>query len=119
MNLVQNSINVWQKTLNYRTFSNIRLGDGHIGRHLEYLKMINGDRSTLPQFVLNALSDWQPMKLDQTRHEEIPYVSPCVETGSGIVPSLENSIPVTITTRGAYTRVSEPVPAVEMPRVCQ
>ena len=43
--LGQINFDLWQKTWE---FSNIRLGHSHLGRQLEYLKLLKGDNSTPP-----------------------------------------------------------------------
>ena len=50
--LGQYNFDLWQKTLKYREFSKIKFGYTHLGRHLEYLKLLKGDRSTPPQISL-------------------------------------------------------------------
>ena len=48
----QNNFDLWQKTLKQWEFSNIRLGYSHLGRHIEYLKLLKGDNYTPPQISL-------------------------------------------------------------------
>ncbi len=50
--LGQNNFDLWQKTLKQLEFSYIHHGHSHIGRHLEYLKLLKGYMSTPPQISL-------------------------------------------------------------------
>ena len=65
MYLVKTSLICGRKRRNSGHFSNIRLGCSHLGRHLEYLKLLKGDNTPYIIIYIQLINNQQRKKLYQ------------------------------------------------------